>query len=349
MSRVAAPAREATRNATIHDVARRAGVSYQTVSRVINNHPSVAPATRQRVQGAIEELGYRPSLLAKGLVTRRSQLIGIVASATDQYGPAQIVQQVEQSARRSGYDSLLTTLRRFEPGEMVGAVQRLRQFGVDGLVLLTPFDAREIVPVIGEDLPFILIDATSEVEGPTVSVDQFEGGRLATEHLVTLGHRRILHVGGPPEWSDAELRYRGYRSVLEAHGLPDLPRLTGDWSAGSGCDALQRARQSGLSFTAVFAANDQMALGAVSALTRAGLEVPRDVSVVGFDGTPESAFYRPPLTTVRQDFALLGRKSLEELLRRIGGRRLAPSHHVFQPQLLPRATTAPPRDPAADP
>lgn len=334
--------RVATRNATIHDVAQRAGVSYQTVSRVINNHPSVAPATRQRVMGAIEDLDYRPSLIAKGLVTRRSHLIGIVASATDQYGPAQIVQHVEQSARLSGYDSMLTTLRRFEAAEMVQAVARLQQFGVDGLVLLTPYDAHEIVPVIGAKVPFILLDATTEVEGPSVSVDQFEGGRLATEHLALLGHRRILHIGGPVEWNDADLRHRGYRHVLAAHGLPELPRLNGDWSAQSGFDALGAARGAGVSFTAVFAGNDQMALGVLSALTRLGLRVPEDVSVVGFDGTPESAFYQPPLTTVQQNFAQLGRKSLEELIRRIQGQRLGASHHVFQPHLLVRATTAPP-------
>ncbi|GBF06343.1 LacI family transcriptional regulator [Deinococcus aerius] len=332
----------AARGATIHDVARRAGVSYQTVSRVINNHVNVAPATRERVLHAIGELNYKPSLIAKGLVTRRSQLIGIVAYATDQYGPAQIVQQVEQSARRSGYESLLTTLRRFEAAEIVQAVARLQQFGVDGVVLLTPYDAHEIVPVIGASVPFILIDATTEVDGPSVSVDQFEGGRMATEHLVALGHRRILHVGGPPEWSDADLRYRGYRDVLAAHGLPELPRLNGDWSAQSGSQALEAALSGGLDFTAVFAGNDQMALGVMSALVRAGRRVPGEVSVVGFDGTPESAFYQPPLTTVQQNFAQLGRKSLEELIRRIQGQRLGASHHVFQPQLLVRDTTAPP-------
>ncbi|WP_216322854.1 LacI family DNA-binding transcriptional regulator [Deinococcus aestuarii] len=338
MSKVA----PSTRNATIHDVAQRAGVSYQTVSRVINHHPSVAPATRQRVLGAIEDLNYRPSLIAKGLVTRRSHLIGIVASATDQYGPAQIVQHVEQSARLSGYDSMLTTLRRFEAAEMVQAVARLQQFGVDGLVLLTPYDAHEIVPVISASVPFIMIDATTEVEGPSVSVDQFEGGRLATEHLVHLGHRRILHIGGPVEWNDADLRHRGYRHVLAAHGLPELPRLTGDWSAQSGFRAVEEARGADTAFTAVFAGNDQMALGVLSALARMGLRVPEDVSVVGFDGTPESAFYQPPLTTVQQNFAQLGRKSLEELMRRIQGQRLGASHHVFQPHLLVRATTAPP-------
>ncbi|BDP44164.1 LacI family transcriptional regulator (plasmid) [Deinococcus aetherius] len=330
------------RNATIHDVAKRAGVSYQTVSRVINNHVSVAPATRQRVLHAIEELKYKPSLIAKGLVTRRSHLIGIVASATDQYGPAQIVQHVEQSARLCGYDSMLTTLRRFEAAEMVQAVARLQQFGVDGLVLLTPYDAHEVVPVIGAQVPFILIDATTEVDGPSVSVDQFEGGRIATEHLIELGHRQILHLGGPVEWSDADLRYRGYCAALAAHRLPELPRLNGDWSAQSGFNVLEAALAGGLTFTAVFAGNDQMALGAMSALARAGRRVPEDVSVVGFDGTPESAFYQPPLTTVQQNFAQLGRKSLEELIRRIQGQRLGASHHVFQPHLLVRATTVPP-------
>lgn len=334
-------ARSATQSVTIHDVARRSGVSYQTVSRVINNHVSVADQTRARVLAAIEELNYRPSILAKSLVTKRSQLIGMVAYGTEQYGPSQVVQNVERSARSHGYEIILATLSEFKEAEIMAATSRLQQFGVDGLVLLTPYDAHDIVKRLGTGLPFIMIDATADVDGTTVSIDQVEGGIIATEHLISLGHRRILHVSGPNEWSDAELRYQGYLQTLDRHGLEPLPRYEGDWSPGSGFAAVQKALGDRLSFTAVLAGNDQMALGAMRALKGAGLEVPAQVSVVGFDDTPETPYYDPPLTTVVQDFGLLGRKSLEELLRLIEQPQERFRHFVFQPQLVVRGTSAP--------
>ncbi len=327
---------------TIHDVARHSGVSYQTVSRVINNHASVAAHTRTRVLQVIEELNYRPSILAKGLVTKRSQLIGLIAYGTFHYGPSQVVQNVERCARSHGYETLLSTPSEFKEREILIAVERLQQFGVDGIVLLTPYDAHDIAKRLGTRVPFIMIDATADVEGPTVSIDQFEGGVLATEHLVNLGHKQILHVSGPSEWSDAELRYQGYVRTLERHNLAVLPRLEGDWSAESGFRAAQRALEDGLTFTAVFASNDQMALGVIKALRQAGLQVPHQVSVMGVDNTPETAFYDPPLTTVAQDFGLLGRRSLEELLRLIAQPLEQVRHFIFQPQLVVRASTAPP-------
>ncbi len=326
---------------TIHDVARQSGVSYQTVSRVINNHVSVADQTRARVLAAIEELNYRPSILAKSLVTKRSQLIGMVAYGTEQYGPSQVVQNVERSARSHGYEIILATLSEFKEQEILAATSRLQQFGVDGLVLLTPYDAHDIVKRLGTRLPFIMIDATADVDGTTVSIDQLEGGVIATEHLISYGHRQILHVSGPNEWSDSELRYQGYLQVLEAHGLHALPRYEGDWSPGSGFAGVQSALEAGLEFTAVLAGNDQMALGAMKALKQAGLRVPEHVSVVGFDDTPETAYYDPPLTTVVQDFGLLGRKSLEELLRLIEQPQERFRHFVFQPQLVVRGTSGP--------
>jgi len=330
----------AAQSVTIHDVAKRSGVSYQTVSRVINNHVSVAAATRERVLKAIEDLNYRPSILAKSLVTKRSQLIGVVAYGTEQYGPAQVVQNVERSARTHGYEILLSTLSQFREREIQAAVERLQQFGVDGLVLLTPYDAHDIVKRIGTRLPFILIDATTDVDGPTVSIDQMEGGVLATDHLIQLGHTGILHVSGPDEWSDADLRYQGYLHSMARAGLTPLPRYTGDWSPASGYAATRQALTDGQPFTAVLAANDQMALGAMRAVREAGKRIPQDVSVLGFDDIPEAAYFDPPLTTVVQDFGLLGRKSLEELLRLVKEPQERVRHVVFQPQLVVRGTTA---------
>ena len=333
--------RTTSQSVTIHDVAKLSGVSYQTVSRVINNHVSVAAQTRERVLQAIAELKYRPSILAKSLVTNRSQLIGMVAYGTEQYGPSQVVQNVERSARAHGYEVILATLSEFKELEILMVTARLRQFGVDGLVLLTPYDAHDIVKRLGNTLPFIMIDATADVDGTTVSIDQVEGGIMATEHLISLGHRSILHVSGPALWSDAELRYQGYLAALKRQGLTPLPRYEGDWSPGSGYILVQQACAAGLTFTAVLAGNDQMALGALKALKEAGLRVPEQVSVVGFDDTPETAYYDPPLTTVVQDFGLLGRKSLEELLRLIEEPQERFRHFVFQPQLTVRGTSGP--------
>ncbi len=334
----------ATRSATINDVAEKAGVSYQTVSRVINNHASVAPLTRERVQQAIQDLDYRPSLVAKGLVTRRSQLIGLIAYGTEQFGPAQIVQSVEHSARAHGFETMLTTLREFTPAEVQDAVARLGQFGVDGLALLTPLDNTEVARSIQGRTPFMLISAAPEDIGPSVSIDQFAGGQLATRHLLDLGHERILHIPGPRHWSEAELRLAGHREALAQANLEALPllRVAGaEWSAEIGYATTLEALARRLDFTAVFAANDQMALGALAALKRSGRRVPDDVSVVGFDATPESAYYDPPLTTVRQDFVRLGERSVDRLVQLIAGEPPAVRHAVDQPELVVRATTGP--------
>lgn len=343
--------KSSTQSVTIHDVARLSGVSYQTVSRVINNQVNVAAPTRLRVQQAIEALDYRPSILAKSLVTRRSQLIGVIAHGMNQYGPSQILQNVQESAHSFGYEIMLTTLQQVKLEEVreqdvLTAALRLRQFGVDGLVLLTNYDAHDIVKGLGHSLPFVLIDAAADVDGPTVSIDQFEGAVMATRHLVSLGHRRILQITGPRGWSDAQLRREGFAHVIRSEGLSALPVYEGEWSAESGFAATRRALADGLVFTAVFAGNDQMALGVLAALAQAGLKVPQQVSVIGFDDTPESAYYAPPLTTINQNFALLGRRSMEELKRLIEQPPGEPPHHrahhlIFQPQLVRRSTTAP--------
>lgn len=339
--------RSRTQTVTIHDVAKQSGVSYQTVSRVINNHVNVAQQTRARVLRTIEELNYRPSLLAKGLVTRRSQMIGVVAHGMNQYGPSQILQNVQESAHAVGYEIMLTTLQQVNlenvrEQDVLTAARRLQQFGVDGLILLTNYDAHDIARGLAGSLPFVMIDATTDVNGPTISIDQFCGAAAVTQYLSELGHRRLLHISGPPGWSDAKLRREGFESVVSQGHMDILPIYEGDWSAQSGYQATLRALEHGLKFTGVFASNDQMALGVLSALREHGLSVPGDVSVVGFDDTPEAAYYDPPLTTVRQDFAQLGRKSLNELLRLIQEPEGRERHFVFGSQLIVRATTAPP-------
>lgn len=185
-----------------------------------------------------------------------------------------------------------------------------------------------------------MINAANDLTCTTVNMDHVAGGTLATEHLIHLGHRHILHVGGPSAWNDAQQRYQGYIQALRTHSLPKYPRLEGVWSATSGYRAVRQALEEHFDFTAVFAGNDQMALGAVAALRGAGLNVPRDVSVVGFDDTPETAFFMPGLTSVRQDFALLGRASVDELMRLMAAPGGAPRQVMFQPHLIERASTS---------
>lgn len=325
---------------TLRDVAQRSGVSYQTVSRVINNHANVAAATRQRVLEAIAEMHYQPSLLAKSLVTRRSNLIGVIAFGTGEYGPAQMVNTLQERARMVGYEIMLTTLQAFTIEEISAASRRLGQFGVDGLILFTPYSALNFAEALPHNVPLVMIDATPEVQSTTVSIDQREGGMLATRHLWSLGHRRILHLGGPIEWSDAALRAEGYGHFLSTVNAEPLPMYLGDWSAESGYRLMKQAQAEQVQFDAVFAANDQMALGAISALHQAGLRVPQDISVIGFDDTPESAFFIPPLTTIRQNFAAIGRKSLEELIRVIENVRTHDRHVIIEPELVIRASTS---------
>jgi DNA-binding LacI/PurR family transcriptional regulator len=332
--------RPRAQRSTLYDVAQLANVSYQTVSRVVNGHVSVSDSTRSRVLQVIRELNYQPNFLAKGLSTNRSHLLGLIISSTEHYGPAQVALSVERHARAHGYEVLLSSRTAGQTGEMTAAIQRMGQFGVDGLILLAPCDAQEVTTSVPCSSPFVMINAANGLTCTTVNIDHVAGGTLATEHLIHLGHRRILHVGGPSGWNEAQQRYQGYTQALRTHGLTEWLRLEGDWSATSGYHAVRLALENHFDFTAVFAGNDQMALGAVAALREAGLTVPRDVSVVGFDDTPETAFFMPGITSVRQDLALLGRASVDELMRLMNAPGSAPRHVMFKPHLIERASTS---------
>lgn len=332
--------RTRTQRSTIYDVAQLAEVSHQTVSRVINGHVSVSDSTRSRVLKVICELNYQPNIVARSLITNNSHLLGLIISGTERYGAAQVAQNVERRARAHGYEIILSSQTTNKPEELIAAIHRMGQFGVDGLILLTPCAAEEVPTSLPSPSPFVMINAASDLTCTTVNFDHVAGGTLATEHLIHLGHRRILHVGGPSAWSDADLRYQGYLQALRTHGLPECPRLEGDWSATAGYHAVRQALENHFDFTAVFAGNDQMALGAIAALRGAGLTVPGDVSVVGFDDSPESDFFMPGLTSVQQDFALLGRTSVDELIHMLAVPGGEPRHVMFQPHLIERSSTS---------
>jgi DNA-binding LacI/PurR family transcriptional regulator len=324
------------------DVARLAGVSHQTVSRVLNGHPHVTPATRGRVERAIHQLGYRRNTAARALVTRRHGVLGVVSVGSSNYGPANTLIGIEAAARADGYSVSFVSLEQVDRGSMQGALDHLTGAGVDGILVLSPTrSAVEAVRGLSADVPVVTISGTTSAGRPTVVIDQERGARLATAHLLDLGHATVHHVRGPDDWLEAEARVSGWRAELRARAVPVADCPVGDWSAASGY-AAGRLLAARADVTAVFVANDQMALGVLLALSEAGRAVPDDVSVVGFDDIPEAAYLRPPLTTVRQDFAELGRRCLRQLVALIDDRP-AGVRATIEPELVVRASSAPAR------
>ncbi|HWU22407.1 MAG TPA: LacI family DNA-binding transcriptional regulator [Nocardioides sp.] len=333
----------------MHDVARLAGVSHQTVSRVINDLPNVRPATKKKVQDAIDSLGYRPNSLARALVTRRSGTLGVVTSNLDQWGPSSALLGIEHAAREAGYFVSVASVR---TGDAVQeALAHFDEQLVEGVVVIAPEAAlvHAADPLVAQ-IPVVMVGASNgAAQGVRVtSVNQDLGATRAVRHLIGLGHERIAHVAGPQEWFDANLRAAAWRRELD---LLDLPArmIVGDWTPRGGYEAgmavreMIRARDTDAP-TAVFVANDLMALGLMRALHEGGLSVPGDVSVVGFDDIPGSDFFGPGLTTVRQDFQALGRQCIATLLGAMNGDPDQPS--PIQPELVVRDSTGRPRSAA---
>jgi DNA-binding LacI/PurR family transcriptional regulator len=343
MSATKGPAgRRRRRGAVMADVARIAGVSHQTVSRVLNESDRVRPETRERVLLAMRELDYRPNSVARALVTGRSRTLGVVSFDTTLYGPASTLFGIERAAHSQGYFVSIVSVTSLDRASVLRAVERLRAQGVDGILIITPQDtAAEAVLHPPPDMPVVAVEAGPEKSVPVVAVDQVAGARAATEHLLELGHRTVWHVAGPSDWLEARQRVDGWMAALQRAGADVPPLLTGDWSARSGYELGQRLATV-RDITAIFAANDQMALGILRALYEAGREVPRDLSLVGFDDIPEAQFFTPPLTTVQQDFNELGRQSLMLLLEEIAMSERSSAHVVVPPTLKVRESTAPP-------
>jgi len=320
------------------DVGRLAGVSHQTVSRVINGSPNVRADTRERVMAAMRELDYRPNSVARALVTGRSRTLGVVSFDTTLYGPASTLLGIERAAHEAGYFIIVASLKALTRVSVPEAIERLRLQGVEGILVIAPYE--EAVEALGEvpaAVPVVAVEAGPEHGLPVVRVDQFRGAALATAHLLELGHRTVWHIGGPRDFIEAQERVEGWRSTLSAAGAPTPEPLLGDWSAATG---YARGRQLPVQATAVFVANDQMALGVLRALHEAGRAVPAEVSVVGFDDIPESPYFLPPLTTICQDFDEVGVQGVRLLLEAIAtGAPRAPA--PLQPTLVVRDSTAP--------
>jgi DNA-binding LacI/PurR family transcriptional regulator len=333
---------EQVRPPSIMDVAALANVSYQTVSRVLNQHPSVRPSTRLAVLGAIEQLGYRPSNAARTLVTGRSRTLGVLTMDVIDSDGLTPLYGIERSARELGYFVGIGALEAIDRGSVSTAIGRLTEQSVAGLLVIAPIQSTsDVLASLPSDLPVVAVEGDSTRDVATAGIDQTAGARLATQHLLDAGHQTVFHIRGPSDWMQTQDRIVGWRAALEEAGAEVPMPLAGDWTAKSGYEAGQvLARISDL--TAVFAGNDQMALGLMLALRERGVDVPGDVSVVGFDDGADVPYYSPPLTTVRQDFQAVGRRAIEMLVDQIRNRRRSSEHAIISPELIVRASTAAP-------
>lgn len=324
----------------MYDVARRAGVSHQTVSRVINAQPNVSEATRERVLLAISDLGYRRNTAARTLVTSRSRTIGVALLGSALFGPASTLLSVETAARRAGYFVSMVSLRETEVGSIAASFEHFMDQAVEGIVVIAPqVTVMDAARELAGKVPLVVIasDLPERAGLHRLSVDQLAGARMAVSHLADLQHRTIAHLAGPDDWLDARARLRGWRAELGDRRLPIPEVLHGDWSAESGYHFGQRLLGGRLP-DAVFAANDHMGLGLIRALTEAGVAVPEDISVVGFDDVDGAAYFNPPLTTIRQDFESLGKRCMDLLIRAMATQN-TPDPRPITPRIIVRGST----------
>jgi LacI family transcriptional regulator len=342
----------ASRRVTIREVARAAGVSTQTVSRVLNHRPDVAPETVARVREVIAELGYSPNLLARGLTQGRTHLLGVVAFGLDYFGPSRIITGIDEQAAALGYSISLTLIHRPESDQVDALLTNLVSRQVDGILWAVPEIAnnREWLRSNSRDLPvpLVFVGGTSVERGhPSIGIDNEAIGRLATEHLLAGGARRVGIVTGPLDWWEARQREKGWRRSMGApDGLLDDLVAEGDWTASSGETALIRLLRASPDIDAVFACNDQMALGVMHAAHRLGRHMPDELAVVGVDDIAEGSHFWPPLTTVHQplrDAGVLAVETIDRLIR-VGesGRRVdlaAESSALMRPELIVRQSS----------
>jgi len=339
--------RPSRRTVSMVDVAAHAQVSQKTVSRVVNMEPHVREEVRLRVQNAIKELGFRPNAAARSLVTRRTRRIGIVALGTTFYGPLSSLSALESVARADGYSLSIHRTDLTDRSEMQSAVDSLLDEGVEGIVLSEPMHFEDEPLAVHPDTGVLTLGArglTDREDEILAGSDEASGARLATEHLLTLGHATVHHISGPEIWVATQLRRDGWKETLAEHGAEIPETVSGNWSPQSGFEAMNRLLHSGRRPSAVFVANDQMAIGAISAIEAEGLDVPGDISVIGFDDIDVSEFLSTPLTTLRQEFTLAAHYGMNQLIQAIDGSTPKATPRLVPLSFVKRATTAPPRN-----
>jgi DNA-binding LacI/PurR family transcriptional regulator len=339
-----------SRQVTISQVAKEAGVSSQTVSRVINNRQEITPETRQHVQEVIKRLGYQPNVIARSLIQRRSHTLGVVTSGLEYYGPSHILVGVEQGANQAGLSILLNLVHQPEIKDIGSIVNSLTSRQVEGIIWAVPEIGdnrswfRENLPFLS--IPVVFISTQPRENLNVVEIDNRHGAYLATRHLLEQGYRKIGHISGPLNWWAASERQCGWQDALTEAGInvSESQVVEGNWSAESGERGFHELLAKFPDVQAVFACNDQMALGLMQAARSLGKRIPEDLAVVGFDDIPESAFYYPPLTTIRQGLYELGHVAVQTFMKlRAGDQRdesiSAALTVMLQPQLVLRKST----------
>jgi LacI family transcriptional regulator len=334
---------------TIKDVARKAGVSTQTVSRVINNRPDVSTETRALVKTVIANLGFAPNVLARSLIQGRSNTIGVVGFGLEYYGPSNTLVGIEKKVYELGYSLQLSLLDRFDPEKMDNILAGLLARQVDGIIWAVPGQTG-IHEWVSEKLslvniPLVQINKCEDAAGEVVATDNYFGAWQATRHLMEQGYQHIGIITGPMEWWEASERYRGWEETINPADCDDLAGLVfeGDWTAASGDVGLHTLLTQSPAIEAVFVSNDQMALGAFQAARRLGLDIPGRLGVVGFDDLPEAAYYYPPLTTIRQNPLELGALAVERMHSLIQASQtheeLVPEVTWIKPRLIVRKSS----------
>lgn len=332
---------------TLEDVARLAGVSYQTVSRVINNMPNVAPHTLEKVRKAIEELNYRPNRAARSLVTGRSHAVHVLVC--DKYN-VRMIPSMEEAAYTEGYQLRLTTLHEtYSIPELRQKLTEIIASQVDGLLLVMPWRGMsyaELLKIVA-GTPIVIVGCSMGYETNSVLIDQEYGMRQVVQHLLDLGHRRFAEISGTiDKYEDARIRHETLREMLGARGLETVLSESGNFTMDMGYEITRRmlAERGKSPFTALVCANDETALGAIHAIHEAGLRVPQDISVTGFDDMDFARHCTPPLTTVQQDYQALGANAVQHLLSLVANPRSAPHQRIIFPKLMARESTAPPAE-----
>lgn len=335
---------------TIKEVASAAGVSTQTVSRVINNRPDVSPNTRKRVQDIIDRLGYQPSALARSLIRQRSYTLGVVTAGLKYFGPSRTLSGITRAAEAAGYSLLLKELSQFDANNVIPIFQTLISRHVDGIIWAVPEvgENRNWVNKLSLDLevPIVYLAMKSQEKISVVSINNYLGGQMAVSHLLGQGYQHIGHISGPLEWWEARERFAAWRDTLaEAnHEIKDHQWIEGNWSSASGAQAIQKLFRQYPEMDAVFVANDQMALSVMQYACQRGVKVPKELGIVGFDDIPESAFFWPPLTTVQQDQLNVGEVAVEEIIKIIESYRheqgpVRPKSIMLTPTLVVRKSS----------
>jgi DNA-binding LacI/PurR family transcriptional regulator len=336
--------------ATIKEVASVAGVSTQTVSRVINERPDVSPETRKRVQEVIKALSYQPSALARSLISQRSYTLGVVTSGLKHIGPSRTLSGITSAAEQAGYSLLLKELPDYDTEDIRPIFQALLSRHVDGIIWAVPEvgENRKWVnnPPADIELPLVYITMEPRAGLSIVAVDNYLGGRMAMSHLLEQGYRRIGHICGPLDWWEARQRMAAWKDGLLEAGLEtsDSHCVDGNWSSASGALAIEKLYDRYPEMDAIFVANDQMALGVLQFFLEKQIRIPEDMGVVGFDNIAESAFFYPALTTIQQDQHRVAKIAVAEVIKLIesGWQELEPVEPkpiILPPTLVLRQST----------